>query len=151
MVPGHNYVRRWFGTRLPSRDSQQKAVTRVITLLSPKSTSAGDYSITSLTLLQVEELLTDPSPVLFLLSRGAGGGSKESRSPVRDACCLPADASSAVHSSGPDSDVGPVVLLQLVGEKSLRTAGDHLPPEGTAGETVLIEGGLLHGFSDASK
>jgi hypothetical protein len=70
---------------------------------------------------------------------------------VRDACCLPADASSAVHSSGPDSDVGPVVLLQLVGEKSLRTAGDHLPPEGKAGETVLIEGGLLHGFSDASK
>jgi len=99
----------------------------------------GDYRRIPLSVAEIGTLLSTVHPNCPPLATLLSGWGVAMRGKTADLYMLDEGAAPGV-SSGPHSDRGPVVFLQLVGVKRLRIGGVHLTPPGSAGQTIFLDG-----------
>jgi hypothetical protein len=144
--PGHNLLKHWWGSRAPFPGGVQRALSLARELsASATTTHQGDYRKTPLRIPEIQALLMALHPTCRSLESLLSRWGVKMRGETADLYMLDAGAALGV-SSGPHSDMGPVVFLQLVGAKRLRIGGIHLPRLGSAGESDFLVGDQLTCF-----
>ena len=143
--PGHNLLKHWWGSRAPFPHGVQRALALARELSASATAHQGEYRKTPLSIPQIEALLSALHPTCRSLATLLGGWGVKMRGETADLYMLDAGAALGV-TSGPHSDMGPVVFLQLVGAKRLRIGGIHLPPLGSVGESDFLVGDQLACF-----
>ena len=152
ITPDHNFALHFshqFGVTYPPPWGAQGRLiewVRTVAVTSPRIVRDDDYAKIPLSLSETNHILKLLHPKSCPLSELLKNWGVKERGSSRDLYVLDTAGLEHTYPLGAHSDSGPVVLLQLVGEKQLRLGGVHPPPAGSVGATVPLDGEDLELF-----
>jgi hypothetical protein len=158
---GFNFKKHCFGSRAPCPGIKRKMLEwlerTTSTLPRSRTEQDGAYSKSSLSLSQTNELLKlyhaqIPGLDELLETWGVKRIHPDQRLIPDGVVIFHCDENAPVgQTTEPHSDSGPVVFIQLIGQKQLRIGGIHIPPAGSSGSSMLLTGDALEKFDAESK